>query len=73
MSYEDTKTFNPNNTDRLLRLRQVMSMTGLSKSGVYLFIKKKNLPPPYKAGPKISVWRESDIQAWINSLSHKWM
>lgn len=52
----------------VLRLPQVIAPHGLlpfSKSTLYAKIKAGELPPPIKLGPRISVWRKSDIIAFI--------
>jgi prophage regulatory protein len=48
-----------------LRLPQVKSVTGLSKSTIYARIAEGNFPKQIPLGPRIVVWLESDIQSWI--------
>lgn len=55
--------------ERFIRIPQVMDKTGLARSTVWLFVKTGKLPKPIKLSARISVWRESDITAYINSLS----
>ncbi len=55
--------------ERLIRIPKVMDKTGLARSTVWLFVKNGKLPKPIKLSARISVWRESDITAYINSLS----
>ena len=52
---------------RLLRLPQVKSMTGLSKSTIYSLIADGSFPKQIKIGPRLVTWAESDIQQWIAS------
>lgn len=54
--------------ERLIRIPKVMDKTGLARSTVWLFVKNGKLPKPIKLSARISVWRESDITAYINSL-----
>lgn len=53
---------------RYLRLAQIIGPAGIlpiSRSGFYLKVKAGEIPPPLKLGPRISVWRESDILDFI--------
>ena len=49
----------------LLRLPQVKSATGLSKSTIYARISEGTFPKQIPIGPRLVVWVESDIQNWI--------
>ena len=51
---------------RLLRLPQVKSATGLSKSTIYSRIAEGRFPKQVPLGPRLVVWVESDIQNWIS-------
>ena len=48
-----------------LRLPQVKSVTGLSKSTIYARISEGTFPKQIPLGPRLVVWVESDIQNWI--------
>jgi prophage regulatory protein len=50
---------------KLLRLPQVKSATGLSKSTIYARIAEGTFPKQVPIGPRLVVWVESDIQNWI--------
>ena len=50
---------------QLLRLPQVKSSTGLSKSTIYARIAEGTFPKQIPLGPRLVVWVESDIQNWI--------
>ncbi len=54
-----------NSTHKLLRLAQVKSVTGLSKSTIYARIAEGTFPKQIPLGPRLVVWVESDIQNWI--------
>ena len=54
--------------DRLLRLPQVMELTGLAKSTVWKWVSEGRLPKPTKLSKRVSVWKESDIMAYIHSI-----
>lgn len=53
-------------TTRLLRLKQVVSKVGLSRSQIYKLIAKGSFPEQIKIGPKISAWPEQTIDQWIS-------
>jgi prophage regulatory protein len=50
---------------QLLRLPQVKSSTGLSKSSIYARIAEGTFPKQIPLGPRLVVWVESEIQNWI--------
>ena len=50
---------------KLLRLPQVKTITGLSKSTIYARIAEGTFPKQIPLGPRLVVWVESDIQKWI--------
>ncbi len=47
-----------------LRIREVMKMTGLAKSTVWLWVKEGKLPKPIKLSPRVTVWEEDKINEW---------
>jgi len=51
---------------KLLRLPEVKSTTGLSKSSIYARISEGTFPKQIPLGPRLVVWVESDIQKWIS-------
>jgi prophage regulatory protein len=50
---------------KLLRLPQVKTITGLSKSTIYSRISDCSFPKQIPLGSRTVVWLESDIQKWI--------
>lgn len=50
--------------ERLVRLPEVLRLTGLSRTAVY---KKPDFPRPIKLGPRASAWRLSAVEAWIRA------
>ncbi len=54
-----------NASHSFLRLPQVKSATGLSKSTIYARIAEGTFPKQIALGPRLVVWVESDIQKWI--------
>lgn len=53
--------------DRLLKLDEVMSLTGLSRPTIYRFIKQRDFPQPYKPGGYASRWSEAEVRTWCES------
>ena len=54
-------------SNKLLRLRDVIKMTSLSRTTIYDYMAEGKFPKNINLGPKISVWIEREIQEWINS------
>jgi len=52
---------------RLIRLREVMAKTGLSKTSVYRLMDTGDLPVSVKLSKHSMAWREHEIDAWIES------
>jgi len=52
---------------KLLRIADVSKKTTLAKSTIWLKISQGAFPKPTKLSPAINVWKESDIDAWIES------
>lgn len=51
----------------ILRLQRVKSLTGLSRSTIYLRISKGSFPKPINLGARAVGWLESDITDWIQA------
>lgn len=49
-----------------LRLPQVMSRTGLSRSTIYARIQRDEFPPPVKLGTRASGWLDTTIDEWMD-------
>ncbi len=54
---------NPNT--KILRLREVLSRTGLSRSTIYEIVGKGTFPKPINLAPRAVGWLESEIDTWI--------
>ncbi|HCG7193013.1 TPA: helix-turn-helix transcriptional regulator [Vibrio parahaemolyticus] len=55
----------PNKPIRLIRLNEVLAMTGLSRSGMYRSIEKQQFPKQVSLGDRAVAWVESEVQAWV--------
>jgi prophage regulatory protein len=51
--------------DRIIRLRTVLSRTGLSRSTIYRKIAEGTFPAQLQISANGAGWRESDIDRWI--------
>lgn len=50
--------------DRLIRLKEVCEITGLSKSMIYKLLRQGKFPVQYKPGGFSSRWDEVEVRAW---------
>ena len=50
---------------RFIRISEVKSTTGLSRSHIYDLISKGAFPRQYKLGERASGWLESEVSDWI--------
>jgi len=51
----------------LMRLPNVIRMTGLARSTIYKLISDERFPPPLKLTQRAVAWRLMDIEQWIAS------
>jgi prophage regulatory protein len=52
--------------DRIIRLKTVVSRTGLSRSTLYRKIAEGTFPAQLRISTNGTGWRESDIKRWVN-------
>lgn len=57
----------PGENYRLLRISDVMDLTGLPKSTIYLKIKKNEFPNQVSIGARSVAWVENEINEWISN------
>ncbi|MEW2683604.1 AlpA family transcriptional regulator [Vibrio cholerae] len=55
----------PENNIRLIRFREVLTMTGLSRSSLYRFIEENQFPTQVQLGGRAVAWVEGEVQEWI--------
>lgn len=53
---------------RLLRLREVLEITGLCKSQLYRLLAAEQFPKPVRVGPRTVRWTLESVLAWIQNL-----
>jgi len=54
-------------TNQILRLPNVMQLTGLARSTIYYKIAEGTLPSPIKLSKRASGWLESEVNDWIEA------
>ena len=54
-------------TECLLTITEVQRRTGMARSTIYYLMRKGQFPIPLKAGGRIVRWKETEIDAWIDS------
>ena len=55
------------NTNRILRCKDVMSLTGLSRSTIYAMMLEGTFPPSIKLSKRAVGWREAAIREWLDA------
>lgn len=54
-------------TPRLLRLPQVIEITGLGRDTIYRYIRDGRFPRQRRISERSSAWREDEIREWVES------
>lgn len=54
-------------TEKLIRIKSVMELTGKSRSSIYADISKSQFPSPISIGARSVAWTLSSIDQWIQS------
>jgi len=52
----------------LLRLKQVLEIVPVSRANWWVGVRSGRFPKSFKLGPRTTVWKKSDIEAFIDSL-----
>lgn len=52
---------------RILRLPEVLALTGLSRSKIYSAVAENAFPRPLPLGPRAVGWLEREISLWIDA------
>ena len=53
--------------DRLIRLKEVLTMVNISRSTLYRLIRSGAFPEPVRLGERVVAWWESEVRAWMAS------
>jgi len=57
----------PNKTDTILRMPEVIRVTGLSKATIYRMMKDGTFPKQYRLSARAVGWKESSLCAWAEN------
>ena len=52
---------------KILRIDEVIAVTGMSRSGIYAAVKKGAFPRPYALTQRTVGWVEDEVQSWLSS------
>lgn len=52
-------------TPRLIKLKEVLYMTGLGRSSIYKFMDEGGFPQSISLGARAVAWGEHEVQQWI--------
>lgn len=52
---------------RFIRIKEVLSITSLSKSDLYRRISEGTFPAQVKLGPMTTAWQEGEVRAWMDA------
>ncbi len=55
---------------RVIRLKEVIAQTGLSRSTIFALQKQGIFPQSIKIGPRASAWYEDEVQHNIKTRPH---
>ncbi|MGR5340155.1 AlpA family transcriptional regulator [Vibrio astriarenae] len=50
---------------RLIKLKEVIAVTGLSRSSIYKYMEEKLFPQSVPLGERSVAWVEEEVQDWI--------
>lgn len=59
------KSTTPTEQEQFIRLPRTMQISGLGRSTVWAYVKMGRLPAPIKLSERVTVWRLSEINQWI--------
>ena len=52
---------------KVIRIAQVLGMTGLSRGTLYRFVGENSFPQPLQLGPRLLGWFEDEVEAWLEA------
>ena len=58
----------PIEANRLVRLPEVIRLSGMSRSTIYKHMEEGTFPKPKRVGVKMIAWKMSDLINWIDGL-----
>ena len=58
------------NSKQLLRITEASDLTTLGKSTINLWVAQGKFPKPIMLSPTIKVWRQQQLNEWIDSQAN---
>lgn len=52
---------------RLIKLAEVLKMSGLSRTALYERVRARDFPAPVKLSERSVAWLQSEVNAWIEA------
>ncbi len=50
---------------QVLRLPEVQTLTGLSRSSIYVFVRRGDFPKPFRLGRKAIGFLRVEVEGWV--------
>ncbi len=54
-------------TSRLIRMKEVLKICGMSRTSLYREVKAQKFPSPVKLSARSVAWLENEVNEWINA------
>ncbi|WP_108646636.1 helix-turn-helix transcriptional regulator [Polynucleobacter rarus] len=62
---------NPLQFDRIVRMRELKKLIGLSNATIYRYIKRNEFPRPFQISANCVGWRLSVVEDWIKARENQ--
>ena len=62
-----------NPTHQIIRLNEVMHLTGLSRSSIYAYMSQGIFPKSVKLGKRAVGWLRHEIDAWVEDCIREYI
>jgi prophage regulatory protein len=56
--------------DRLIKIQEVLRLSGLSRSALYASIKKREFPAQVKQSTRSAAWVHNEVVAWVQERAN---
>ncbi len=53
---------------KFIRIKEVAELLGIGESTAWLWVKEEKLPKPRKLSPRVTVWKQSEIIAYMENV-----
>ena len=57
-------------SDKFIRMSELPDKVGICRSQIYKLIQRDDFPKQVKIGDRISVWRQSEVDEWMDEKVH---